>query len=244
MPLTSIAALLQLLTREPGRPRITWYGDGGERVELSGAVLENWVNKTANLLVEEFDVGPGTRVRLDLPGHWRTIVWAFATWRVGACVVTGGGTADVTVTDRPDEHAGTRDLVVVSLPALARRYDGTLPPSAIDAASAVMTYGDTLGWTPSTDPSATALDDGARQVTHAGLVAAAAGDEDRPQERALLPVPAARGADLLTAVVDVLRGDGSVVLVSVSLAQELRDDDARFDRLVSSERITGHRAFR
>src|SRR5688572_18938796 len=82
-----VADLLRLITRDPGRPRLTWYGDDGERVELSGAVLENWVNKTTNLLVEEFDAEPGTRVVIDLPVHWRTVVWALAVWRVGATAV-------------------------------------------------------------------------------------------------------------------------------------------------------------
>ena len=63
--------LLARLTADPGRPRLTWYGDDGERVELSGHVLDNWVTKTANLLVEEYQAGPLTRVLLDLPVHWR-----------------------------------------------------------------------------------------------------------------------------------------------------------------------------
>ncbi|NKY41606.1 TIGR03089 family protein, partial [Cellulomonas septica] len=122
VPGATIAELLALVTRNPGRPRLTWYSADGERVELSGAVLENWVNKTTNLLVEELDAGPGTRVLLDLPGHWRTVVWALATWRCGACVVVGDGEADVVVTSRPAAHAGTSaHLVAVALPALARR---------------------------------------------------------------------------------------------------------------------------
>jgi non-ribosomal peptide synthetase component F len=50
-------------------------------------VLDNWVAKTANLLVDELDAGPGSRVVLDLPPHWRTVVWLLATWSAGACVV-------------------------------------------------------------------------------------------------------------------------------------------------------------
>ena len=34
----------------------------GERTELSATTLANWVAKTANLLQEEFDVGPGSTV--------------------------------------------------------------------------------------------------------------------------------------------------------------------------------------
>ena len=49
-----LPGLLAQLTAEPGRPRLTWYAPA-ERVELSGHVLDNWVTKTANLLVEEYD---------------------------------------------------------------------------------------------------------------------------------------------------------------------------------------------
>src|SRR6478609_1832263 len=116
-----VADLLRLVTREPGRPRLTWYGDDGERVELSGAVLENWVNKTANLLVEEFDAGPGSRVLMDLPMHWRTLVWMLAGWRVGACAVVEPSTStDLVVTTQPGRHVAP--VVAVSLGALARRF--------------------------------------------------------------------------------------------------------------------------
>ena len=153
--MTSTADLLTLLRRDPGRPRLTWYAADGDRVELSGAVLDNWVSKTTNLLVEELDVGPGSRVLLALPMHWRAVVWALAVWRAGATVVLAdapAGDADVMVTDQPDARVpGAAALVVVSLPALARRYAGTLPPDALDAASSVMTYGDVIGWAPQTE---------------------------------------------------------------------------------------------
>ena len=59
---TTPSDVLTLLQREPGRPRLTWYGDGPERIELSGAVLANWVAKTTNLLVEELDAAAGETV--------------------------------------------------------------------------------------------------------------------------------------------------------------------------------------
>src|SRR5659263_308757 len=129
-----LPGLLAQLTAEPGRPRLTWYAPA-ERVELSGHVLDNWVTKTANLLVEEYDAGPGTRVLLDLPVHWRSVVWAFAAWRVGACVIVPGPSTtrvDLVVTDRP---AGV-----------------------VDATGAVMTYGDVLTWMPEPDPLSPALE--------------------------------------------------------------------------------------
>ncbi|KQS99785.1 TIGR03089 family protein [Cellulomonas sp. Leaf395] len=239
MPVTTIADLLRLLTREPGRPRITWYGDGGERVELSGAVLENWVNKTANLLVEEFDAGPATRVHLDLPGHWRTVVWAVATWRVGACVVLGEASpVDVVVTDRPAQHVGARDTVAVSLPALARTYAGELPAGTLDAATAVMTYGDGFGWAPPLDPLAIALDDDGQLVAHAALLATLARSGCPERDRVLLGVDARGLADLLGDVLTVLVHDGSAVVVSGESSRLLRTDQPRRERMVSSERIT------
>ena len=245
MPLTTIADLLRLLTREPGRPRITWYGRGGERVELSGAVLENWVNKTTNLLVEELDVAPGTRVLLDVPMHWRTATWALAVWRAGGTVVLAdspdASDTDVTVTDRPDAHPGDRaQLVAVSLPALARRYDGTLPAGALDAASSVMTYGDVIGWAPPADPSSVALEVHDRAVTHAELFGwAAPSGEDEPAVRALRTADdGAVDAAALAGLLRVLAADGSVVLVDTVVAGELAADPDRRDRLASSERIT------
>src|SRR5690554_3374176 len=115
--------LLRALTADPGRPRLTWYGPDSERIELSGHVLDNWVTKTANLLVEEFDAGPGTRVLIDLPPHWRAVVWALAVWRTGAHVVLDPDVVDVVVTHRPRAvpPAGLvarPELVAVALPAL------------------------------------------------------------------------------------------------------------------------------
>lgn len=238
---TTTADLLTLLRREPGRPRLTWYAADGDRVELSGAVLDNWVSKTTNLLVEELDVGPGSRVLLDLPTHWRTVVWAMAAWRSGATLVLPDAErtvgADVVVTDRPEEPRDTSaQLVVVSLPALARRYAGALPPGALDAASAVMTYADVIGWVPPTDPASPAVDAAGAQVPHADLFAWAG-----PQEtaRALLAAGAGRvDATALAQVLGLLAADGSVVLVDDALAHALGDDPARADRLVSTERVT------
>ena len=39
----------------------------GGGTELSGRVLENWVAKTANLLVEELDAAPGSTIALRAP---------------------------------------------------------------------------------------------------------------------------------------------------------------------------------
>lgn len=243
MPLPRILAQV---TRDPGRPRLTWYGDG-ERVELSGHVLDNWVTKTANLLVEEYQAGPGTQVLVDLPVHWRTLVWAMAVWRVGAAVVLPTGTAptaDVVVTDRPAGYGG--EVVAVALPALARSFDGDLPDDVLDAAATVLGYGDVLTWMPEPDPTAPALELVGRTVPHEDLAAwAGVSAPDGSSPRVLVePAPvdeAARRetvAALLAEALTVYAADGSVVLCSPSVADGLAADPERRQHLIETEMIT------
>ena len=65
-------------------PALIWYSAAGERIELSGRVLMNWVDKSANLLVEECELAPDEGFDLQAPLHWRTIVLGLAALRVGA----------------------------------------------------------------------------------------------------------------------------------------------------------------
>ena len=147
--------LARLRRQDSGRPRVTWYGADGERVELSARVLENWVAKTANLLVEELEVEVGDAVRLDLPAHWRTVAWRLAVAAVGGELAAqdGGAAPDVLVAaDGSPGLAGAtsgtgtgvpRHLVVQALGALAFRAQ-VVPPGALDAAAVVAGYGDEL----------------------------------------------------------------------------------------------------
>lgn len=235
-----LPGLLARLTADPGRPRLTWYGDDGERVELSGHVLDNWVTKTANLLVEEYQAGPLTRILLDLPVHWRSVVWAMATWRVGACVtLPPAGRPDLVVTHEPARHAGEGvDIVAVALPALARSIEGQLPPGAVDATSAVMTYGDVLTWMPEPTPTAPAIKVGDLLVTHASLEQWAQGVLDRlgecpPGGRVLVSVPADALADGLGLALAALALDGSVVLCAPGIDAVARQRIARAELAVA-----------
>ncbi|QAY71685.1 TIGR03089 family protein [Xylanimonas protaetiae] len=239
---------MNVLLREPGRPRITWYGDDGERVELSGAVLVNWVSKTTNLLVEEFDAAPGCRTLIDLPLHWRTAVWSLGALRAGATVVLpaddgsapDGRGVDVVVTTRPQEHSG--DVVAVALPALARRFDGDLPPGAVDAAGAVMTYADQILWTSETDPSEPALVAPAatapvQGVLHGDLLAWA--ERTSPEAGARLLLDGRRPVlDALATMIGTWAAGGSVVLTSAATAAALEADGERRERLVAQEGVT------
>jgi uncharacterized protein (TIGR03089 family) len=170
---------------DPTSPRLTWYGPGGERVELSGRVLANWVIKATNLLSEDAVAGPGVVVGVELPVHWRGLVWSLAALRAGAAVALtdGNGTEPVpqaggagpepgtVVTDRPDgAHGRVRAggaVIAVALPALARSFDGPLGSGVIDGAADLMTYPDVLTTLPDVDPGAAAVED----ATHAGLLA-------------------------------------------------------------------------
>jgi uncharacterized protein (TIGR03089 family) len=145
-------------------PSLIWYGPAGERVELSGRVLDNWVAKTANLLVEELDAGPGTMVRLEMDPHWRGIVWALAGWQTGATVCTGGSSpADVVVTDDARNLAAgawpaQALLVAVAPGALQLRWDGELPAGVLDYAAEVRAFADFFADAAAPDPDAAALE--------------------------------------------------------------------------------------
>ncbi|MBZ2196432.1 TIGR03089 family protein [Occultella gossypii] len=198
---TSLDSVLDLVefwqATDPTSPRLTWYGPDGERVELSGRVLANWVIKATNLLTEDAVAGPGVVVGVELPVHWRGLVWSLAALRAGAAVALGDGNgtdpvpradgagpeADTVVTDRPaGAHGRVRAggaVIAVALPALARSFDGPLGSGVIDGAADLMTYPDVLTMLPDVDPEAPAVED----ATHAGLLAWArrtAADAARP----------------------------------------------------------------
>ncbi|KQS73426.1 TIGR03089 family protein [Modestobacter sp. Leaf380] len=87
-PVNPADLLAAALLRDAAAPLVTHYDDAtGERVELSGTTLANWVAKTANLLQDEFDVGPGSTVAVALPVHWQTAAVLLGVWSCGAAVL-------------------------------------------------------------------------------------------------------------------------------------------------------------
>jgi uncharacterized protein (TIGR03089 family) len=73
----------------PAQPLITFYDDAtGERVELSGATLANWVAKTANLLVDGSGLGSGDCASVWLPAHWQTAAVLLGCWSAGLTVAS------------------------------------------------------------------------------------------------------------------------------------------------------------
>ncbi|WP_422773330.1 TIGR03089 family protein [Plantactinospora sp. WMMC1484] len=94
----NIAALVAAaIATDPTRPLLTWYDDAtGDRTELSGATLANWVAKTANLLVDSAGVAPGDPAGVLLPPHWQTAAVLLGCWSAGLAVDGA----------RPGERAG------------------------------------------------------------------------------------------------------------------------------------------
>src|SRR5688572_28689995 len=151
-PIGPAALLATARDRDPARPLLTHYDDStGERVELSGTTLANWVAKAANLLQDEFDVGPGSVVAVSLPVHWQTAAVLLAVWSCGATVADtaaedDGGLGDVDVVlaaqDRLDalEDADGPELMGLSLHPLGMGMAGYAGP-ARDFALEVRVHG-------------------------------------------------------------------------------------------------------
>jgi uncharacterized protein (TIGR03089 family) len=211
MPLPS-DVLAALLGSDPGRPRVTFYDDTsgptqGERIELSAKVLANWVNKAANALQDEYDLGPGSTVRLALPPHWRALYWALAAWSVGATVVLDDEPADLVVTDSPELAGSVPAAALVTLAALARSAPGPVPSGVMDEARELSTHGDQF--TPWDEPAPTDVAWRARgeQAAYESVVP----QRDWPAGARVHTASPDLGAVLSTALA-AWAADGSVVL--------------------------------
>ncbi|WP_168581938.1 TIGR03089 family protein [Gephyromycinifex aptenodytis] len=200
---------------ETGRPRLTWYAQD-ERIELSGRVLNNWVCKATNLLIEEFDIQPAAVISLEVPVHWRACYWALAAWRLGATVhVVAGSQGPSAPAARDGDLADVRivlagtpasgDVVALTPASLARSAGVALPPGHLDEAAVLSTYGDEAEAPQQADPQAEALLGPNLRLTFAPDPCGQA------QRRGLLHT-----ADLgiaLAAAAQLWSNDGSLVLV-------------------------------
>jgi uncharacterized protein (TIGR03089 family) len=185
LPADLLAAALR---RSAAAPLLTAYDDAtDERVELSATTFANWVSKTANLLQDECDVGPGSTVALALPVHWQTAAVLLAAWSCGATVVDtaledDGRAADVDVVlaaqDRIaalEEAAGERlpdEFWGLSLHPLGLGMTDYVG-SARDFAVEVRVHGDVFVPYAQPDPASPGLVAGGVSLTLASLGAAA-----------------------------------------------------------------------
>ncbi|HEY3534729.1 MAG TPA: TIGR03089 family protein [Pedococcus sp.] len=204
--------LAAMLRSDPGRPRITCYDDtpgptSGERIELSAKVLANWANKAANALQEEWDLGPGSTVRLALPPHWRTLYWALATWSIGATVVLDDEPTDLLVTDERSRLEDSTPAVLVTLAGLARSAPDAVPPGAMDEARELSTYADQFAAWDEPAPNDPALRAGGEDTAYGAVVP----QRDWPRG-VRLHTPTSDTSALLADALGAWALDGSLVL--------------------------------
>ena len=234
MSIPAIELMTALRSGQSTSPRLTWYGPDAERVELSGRVLDNWVAKTSNLLQDELDAEPGTRLRLDLPAHWKSVILALAAWQLGMELVLDDAGADLLATADPGPAAaeGAFDAVMaVALPALAMRWAGELPTGVVDYAAEVRSHGDVFMAHADPEASRRAVRTAAGTPhTHRELLGGFAAAHE---EGLRLLVPAGDGLEsALAQSLGAWKRDGSVVLV--------HPDVEVTQKLLSGERIRGH----
>lgn len=167
----SVPRLLDML-RGSTRPALLWYGSDGERVELSGRVLDNWAAKTANLWVDELDLAAGDVVALGDEVHWRMLAVALGTWAMGATVRTadpgrgGAGSGDRAVVGLAgdglppllDRRTPGVRAVLVDRPALSLGLRGGAPGTdVLDYCAEVRAHADVYEGFEEPDPDAPAL---------------------------------------------------------------------------------------
>jgi len=121
-----------LLSTASARPLLTHYDDAAQtRIELSAATLANWAAKTANWLVDEFDVEIGDPVCVRLPTHWQTAGVLLGAFWCGAHVVTEADDARVVFLP-PGDHDVAAPQAIVALDPLGRGVPGGVTPPALD----------------------------------------------------------------------------------------------------------------
>jgi uncharacterized protein (TIGR03089 family) len=184
-------------------------------VELSGQTLDNWIAKTANLLVDGCGLGPDTTAAVLVRPHWQTAAVLLGCWAAGLTVApaapagaAAGALADVVFADAPVESsAADRYLLGLAPMGLPLR---TVPAGWLDYVAEVRGYGDRFAPAVPVRPADAATPD----LSHAALV-------DRARERATalgLPpkgrvlVNAATHSDPLDWLLAPLAAGASIVL--------------------------------
>jgi uncharacterized protein (TIGR03089 family) len=245
--LTPADLLRRRVEADPSRPLITFYDDRtGERVELSAKTFDNWVAKTANLLVDGLGAEPGGRVVLALPPHWQTAVWLMASWSAGLVTepvdpgepIAASGpyllAAAEEVLDDVANDPEADEVVGLSLHALGGPLS-TAPAGVTDYAVEVRAYGDRF--MPDAEvttalPALTVTNTtfGAAELVDEATAAAGKWGLDA-QDRVLVDMSYATLDGVLTGLLAPLASGASVII-------QRNFDKASLDRRVSLEHVT------
>jgi len=138
-------AFAAAVRRDPTMPLLTWYDDAtGDRTELSGATLDNWVSKTANLLVDGLGLGVGDTAAVLLPPHWQTAAIVLGASAAGLAIAFPGRPQPVDalfagVDAAPQWPAADRFVTGLLPLAMPLRE---VPPGSVDYVTEVRNYGD------------------------------------------------------------------------------------------------------
>ncbi|WFE23512.1 TIGR03089 family protein [Solwaraspora sp. WMMD937] len=229
----NLAGLLAVaVAADPTRPLLTWYDDAtGDRTELSGATLANWVAKTANLVVDGAGAAAGDHADVVLPAHWQTAGVLLGCWSAALVVridpAAGPGTpaAEVLFASPPAvpgvdrRSAGERYLLSLAPMAAPARE---LPSGWTDYIAEVRGHGDHFTPYPAVDPQDAELAGRARRrgaELGIGAGARVLVDCDRypdPTDWLLAPL-AAEATMVLCRNLDRQRLDGRVASEKVDL---------------------------
>jgi uncharacterized protein (TIGR03089 family) len=249
--------LRRRLVDNPSRPLVTFYDDAtGENVNLSARTFDNWVAKTANLLVDGLAAESGTRAVLALPPHWQSAVWLMACWSAGVEAepvwAEPGGVepsapsgpyllvAAEEVLDRMLTDQNAEEIVGLSLHALGGAL-ADCPPGVTDYAVEVRSYGDRFAPGPDVTAATPALTvTRAGSVTKTTLTGAALVSEAfeaagkwglDARDRVLVDMPYTTLDGVLAGLLAPLASGASVII-------QRNFDKAALDRRVTQEHVT------
>jgi uncharacterized protein (TIGR03089 family) len=156
-------ALASAVRHFPTTPLLTYYDDSsGDRTELSGVTLDNWVSKTANMLLDGVGLAPGDTVAVLMPPHWQTAAILLGVASAGLAADLGDrpGAVDALFTT-PDQVTAaaakaTIDRYATGLLPLAMPLR-SVPDGYQDYVLEVRNYGDHFGGAPAPGPDDTAV---------------------------------------------------------------------------------------
>jgi uncharacterized protein (TIGR03089 family) len=170
-----------IVAEDPSLPLLTFYDDAtGERTELSGATLGNWVSKTANLLVDGCGLGPGDQAGVWLPPHWQTAAVLLGAWSAGLTVAYGEPTAEGADVEfaslqaiEAGAPAGPADRFALGLAPMGLPLR-EVPPGWSDYVADVRQHGDHFPGAAVAGDTTALLDPGGAHVGHTALLDRAA----------------------------------------------------------------------
>ncbi len=224
------------------QPLITFYDlSTGERVELSHTTIDNWVSKTAALILDAA-LGEGDVIAIALPTHWQRMIWWLAAWKVGACIAEAppihpDAQLLVCSTDLLETMTAANDhsvdTVACSLRPLGLPADIALPTNIIDYAIDVRRFPDQLS-TSLPDSQSPALCSQETTWSQDDLFASSATLTDSTRILVTDASGTSKQAHLLAATLS--SPHSSMVLVNSTT--HLDNASAQLDAIVAAEQVT------